>query len=178
MHCVLFSGEAIDRLKRWQQENPSASGPALEEELRSIQTFAGLQPAYKVLIYLSTNLTATTSAGLLQEVVTYSPVLKSMAKSPIQQRQLIAAVEWYCTVRAEAMSKFFPVLLKHLFDEEVLEEDPLLEWSTDPARNEYTLASISDDLLDNLRKLAAPFVVWLQEAEEEGDSTADDEDEE
>lgn len=149
----------------------------MEEELRSIQTFAGLQPCYKAVIFLATNLTTTTAAGLLQDVIAHSAVLKSIGKSLIQQRQLIAAAEWYCTSFNEAMSRFFPVLLKHLYDEEILEEDTLLEWSTDPARNEYAITSVSDDMLDNLRKLAAPFVVWLQEAEEE-DNSNDEEGEE
>jgi translation initiation factor 5 len=168
--CYCIVAEAINRLRRWQQENATASLTALEEELRSIQTFAGLQPCYKVVVFLATNLTTMTAAGLLQDVIAHSAVLKSIGKSLIQQRQLIAAVEWYCSCFNEAISRFFPVLLKHLYDEEILEEDTLLEWSTDPARNEYTIASVSDDMLDNIRKLAAPFVVWLQEAEEEGNS--------
>ena len=104
-------------------------------------------------------------------------MLRSLAPSLIQQRHLIAAFEWLCGTRYTSLAKFFPVLLKHLFDEEIVEEDAFLKWNADLTRNEYTAdhTMISLDTLDQLKVYAQPFIVWIQEAEEEGDS--DDEEE-
>ena len=77
------------------------------------------------------------------------------------------------------MLKYFPIILKQLFDEEIVEEDVFLEWAGDLTRNEYSVdeSMISFDALEGLRAAAAPFVTWLQEAEEEDDE-GDEEDEE
>ena len=157
-------------------EHVDAATSVVEDELRSIQTFAAFKPSYRFLIYVGANFSAPTytSASLLSEIVSRSTAFAALAKTPTLQRQLIAAFEWFCASKAPTLIKFFPVILKHLFDEEILEEDSLLEWSTDPARNEYSINSVSDESLDQLRALAVPFIVWLQEAEEEGDE--DDED--
>jgi translation initiation factor 5 len=94
-----------------------------------------------------------------------------------QQRHLVAAVEWFCGSRhPSALLKFFPVVLKTLFDAEVVEEEVFLAWSGDLTRNEYSAddSMVSLEALEELRLLAGPFVTWLQEAEEEDDDENDD----
>jgi translation initiation factor 5 len=148
----------------------------IEDELRSVQTFAALKPSYKVLIYLSAKLTATSLSALSAEIIACKYVLVGLTKSPIQQRQLIAAIEWFCGVRNASLIKFFPALLKVFFDEELIEEDVFLEWAADHAKNDYTINSITDAVLERLRELSHPFIVWLQEAEEEEEEEDEDED--
>ena len=48
--------------------------------------------------------------------------------SAIQQRHMIAAFEWFCGRKYPNLMKFFPVVLKQLFDEELIEEDVFFEW--------------------------------------------------
>jgi eIF4-gamma/eIF5/eIF2-epsilon len=160
----------------WQIENSGHSCAVLEDELRSIQTFAALKPSYKVLIYLAANFSGSNLASLNADIVSHKPVLVQLSKSPIQQRQLIAAVEWLCGVRSPAILKFFPAMLKTFFDEEMVEEDVFLEWYQDTCRNSYSIPVVTDETLDNLKATARPFYDWLQEAEEEGEE--DDEDDE
>lgn len=142
-------------------------GSQLEDELRSIQTFAALKPSYKILIYLGANLAGTSLASLNAEIIHHKVVIANLSKSDIQQRQLIAAVEWYFGVRFPNLMKFFPAILKTLFDEEVVAEDVFLDWYQDTPRNGYTIPIVSDDVLDSLKATARPFYDWLQEAEEE-----------
>lgn len=70
---------------------------------------------------------------------------------------------------------FFPVILKHLYDADIVEEDLLLEWASEPEPSEeFTPAAISIDQFKELRKKAEPFVVWLQQADEEDDEDGDE----
>lgn len=65
---------------------------------------------------------------------------------------------------------FFPVILKHLYDADIVEEDALLEWASElEPSDEYTPTAISIEQFAVLRKKAEPFVVWLQQADEEDD---------
>ena len=76
--------------------------------------------------------------------------------------------------------KYFPVVLKQLFDEELVEEDVFFEWSADNTRNEFSaeFSMIDIDTLENLKATASLFIIWLQEAEEEGEEEEESEDEE
>lgn len=66
---------------------------------------------------------------------------------------------------------FFPIILKHLYDADIVEEEAFLMWAGEEGRSEeFTPSALSDDQVAILRKKATPFVTWLEEAdEEEGD---------
>lgn len=94
--------------------------------------------------------------------------------------KLLAAFEWFCGRKYPQLMKFFPVVLKSLFDEELVEEDVFFEWAGDMTRNEFTaeFSMIDIDTLEHLKNSASLFITWLQEAEEEGEDGDDDEEEE
>jgi hypothetical protein len=56
--------------------------------------------------------------------------LLSPIESEIQQRHLIAGIEWFCGTKYPNLSRFFPVMLKQLFDDELVEEETFFNWST------------------------------------------------
>jgi translation initiation factor 5 len=89
---------------------------------------------------------------------------------------VIAAIEWLCSTKYPSLLPYFPVLLKHLYDEDILDEDTILAWHADFSRNEFTSDStlVSDVSLEQLKISAQPFCVWLNEAKEEGESSDDD----
>ena len=150
-------------------ENFNATDAVLLEELRSIQTFAALRPADRIIIYLGAKFTEEIiSSG---QIVEHKNVLSALAPTQIQQRHMIAAFEWFCGRRYPQLMKFFPVVLKQLFDEELVEEDVFFEWAGDMTRNEYSaeFSMIDIDTLENLKNSASLFITWLQEAEEEGE---------
>ena len=76
----------------------------------------------------------------------------------VMERHLISACEGLCADKP----KNFAVLIKQLFDEEVLEEDTILEWAGE-GRTDYTLESVNEDSRCKMRAEAEPVVVWLQE---------------
>jgi translation initiation factor 5 len=159
----------------WIADNAAASPAVIMDELRVIQAFGSFRPADRVIIYVG----AVMSDQLItsNEIVAHKHVLSLWSSSAPLQRHLIAGFEWLCGVKIPSLLKLFPVVLKTLFDEELVEEDVIFAWHTDIMRNEFSAdqSLISLDTLEQLRVAAGPFITWLQEAEEEGD---DDEEEE
>ena len=110
------------------------------------------------------------------ELSKLKPVLAAMTTTPIHQRHLLAAAEWLCGSRFPSLLKFFPVVLKQLYEEDLIDEDVIFEWDADSIRNDFTADSsmISDETLEALKSHAKLVVVWLREAEEEGDDKDED----
>ena len=174
---VSFVEEGIERFKFWLKSHSEASVADQLEELRNIQTMSSLTPSFRCIIYLGGLFTEQAAAA--NEVAKYADLLKGLAPTEIQQRHLLAAFEWLCGRRfPERLLKLFPKVLMQLYDAEVIEEDTFLAWAGDTTRNEYTFdeSMISFDTLEILHQNAAPFIKWLQEAEEEGDEEDDEED--
>jgi hypothetical protein len=163
------------------------------EELRSCQTLSSLPPSYRYLILMGTLFTSQCIAS--NEILKYKSILSNLLtkQNHIQQRQLIAATEWLIGVKfgnstsspttaetgpssSVSLVRMFPVLLKQLYDEDLIEEEVLFDWFHDELKNEYTVdgSIISMETLEQLKEASKPFIVWLQQADEEDD----DEDEE
>ena len=134
--------------------------------MRSIQTMHSLRPADRIIIFLGAIF--TDAAVTAKEITNHKKLLAILAPSAIQQRHLIAGFEWFCGARYPALIRFFPILLKELFDEEIVEEDIFFNWAADYPRNEYTVdeSMIQFEALEQLKSVSAPFITWLQEAEE------------
>lgn len=193
---------AVEQFRSWVSHNPdaidfiNASSPSvsaslkqqrftqLYEELRSIQNLSSLRPADRLIIFLGVvfplDCVADNSVAKFKEILHYF-VLK---KDVIQQRQLISAVEWLIGVRNSSQSsdgdraiRFFPVILKQLYDEDLLEEEVLYEWYNDTLRNDFTVdeSIMSDRTLQLLRDSSGLFIKWLQEADEEDGENEEEE---
>jgi hypothetical protein len=170
----LHTDEGIDRFKLWSRENATAGVAAICDELRAIQTFAALRPSDRIIIYMGAMFTADAITG--NEMEKFKMTLSALAPSAIQQRHLIAAIEWFCGTRMPTMLKYFPVMLKHAYDLDLLDEENILEWSRAPIRNEFSAEEtmITDTTLEELKAMAVPFITWLEEAESD-ESGSDEE---
>jgi translation initiation factor 5 len=168
----------MERLKLFLSANPTATTEQICDELRNIQTMASLRPADRIIIYLGAVFTENMVAE--KEVEKHADVLRALAASAIQQRHLIAAFEWLCGTRYPSRIKYFPILLKQLLDEELVEEDTFLAWAADFTRNEYSAeqSMVCLDTLEQLKASAQPFITWLMEAEVEGESSEGEDEEE
>lgn len=95
------------------------------------------------------------------------------------QRRLIGVMEQLCAVKYPELQKWFPLLLKQLYDEDIVEEEVFLEWyeegeeddddSETGHRSEYTRRDVTDEMVEALRGEAAKFINWLKEADSEGE---------
>jgi translation initiation factor 5 len=157
---------AVLALRKFLSENPSASPSTVAEKVVNEQMASGLKSQDKIRIFFWAAFTLDFIKEKQVEKHAAAVVVIIQGKS-VMERHLISACEELC----KEEPKKFAVLLKQLFDAEVLEEDTVFEWAGE-GRTEYTLDSVDEDRRAALRGEAEPVVVWLQE----DDSSDDDED--
>ncbi|XP_047028131.1 eukaryotic translation initiation factor 5 isoform X1 [Helicoverpa zea] len=92
-------------------------------------------------------------------------LLRCTRAEPRAQRAVLHALTALCEHHAALRPKV-PAILKLLYDEDIVEEKAILEWSAKPSRK-YA----SKEVIADVRRRAAPFLEWLQHAEEDSSGT-------
>jgi translation initiation factor 5 len=149
----------------------------LLDELRAIQNFGALKALYKPVIFLGGFFSE--AAFTASEVAANKEALAKLGNTHLTQRHIISAFEWLCGSRFPSLLRYFPAFLKHLYEEDLVEEEVFLSWNADYPRNEFSVdeSLLSDEILEELRSKASPFITWLQEAEEDEEDEEEDDDE-
>eukprot|EP00752_Nemacystus_decipiens_P010461 g9320.t1 len=152
------------------------SNETIFEEIRTAQTFAAFPVHYRIHLYVAASF-ATADKVTQDDIASRAPMFDMLKSRPDDQRHIIGAFELLCQVHRPNLMGFFPVILKHLYDSDIVEEEAMLMWAGESGRSEeFTPPALSDEQVAALRAKAAPFVTWLEEADEEDDDD-DDEDE-
>lgn len=170
--------DSIEHFKNYLASHPTATTAEKVEELRNITTMNALPAASRIAIFLGAVCPENFIAA--KTVETQSETLQALANGEINQRQMLAALEWLVGTRFPASARVVAKALMQLYDAEVVEEDVFLAWAGDTIKNEFTVhdTMIDYDTIEAVRGHAMPFVKWLQEAEEEGEEDEEDDDEE
>ena len=58
-------------------------------------------------------------------------------------------MEHLCGVRIPELLKWFPLVLKQLYDEDLVEEELFIEWFEEEGRTEFTRREVSDELVSS-----------------------------
>ncbi len=157
---------SVEATKNFLSENPDASPSTIAEKVVNEQMASGLKSQDKIHIFIRAAFTPDFFKQ--KQVQTWAPTIAKITQGKnVMERHLISACENLCADKP----KNFAVIIKQLFDEEVLEEDTILEWAGE-GRTDYTLESVNEDQRCNMRAEAEPVVVWLQEddsSDEESD---------
>lgn len=162
---------AIVGVQRFMKENPDASAGEVAEDVVNQQMASALKSHDKIHIFLRAVI-ASQDDFKNKAIENNAEIIgKITQKNPIMERHLISAAEGLCS-GSILEPKYFPVMLKQLFDEDVLAEMVILEWAFD-GRTEYTLDSVDEDMRSTLRAKAEPVVAWLQEDSDSDDSDSD-----
>eukprot|EP00558_Chaetoceros_sp_UNC1202_P002487 CAMPEP_0197243180 /NCGR_PEP_ID=MMETSP1429-20130617/8702_1 /TAXON_ID=49237 /ORGANISM="Chaetoceros sp., Strain UNC1202" /LENGTH=410 /DNA_ID=CAMNT_0042703341 /DNA_START=398 /DNA_END=1630 /DNA_ORIENTATION=+ len=157
---------AIQGVQSFMKNNPDASDTEVAEVVINQQMASALKSQDKIHIFLRAFITPKFFSN--QEIEKNASIMQKITQgNPIMQRHLISAIEGVNTSTEGLEPKFFPVMLKQMFDEDLLEEKVILDWAFD-GRSEYTLDSVTEDQRANLRGQAEPVITWLQ-----GDSDSD-----
>lgn len=90
-------------------------------------------------------------------------------KQEKSQKYLLGALEKLIEMKQDALLPKVPHILKKLYDLDVVVEETLQEWGK-KASKKY----VSKEVAQEIHKRAAPFLKWLQEAEEEESSDEDE----
>jgi len=85
------------------------------------------------------------------------------------QKYLLGGIEKTIEAHEATLLVRVPLILKALFEEDVLEEEVILEWSKKVSKK-----YVSKDVAQKIHDKAAPFIKWLKEAEEESESSEGD----
>jgi len=89
-------------------------------------------------------------------------LLRFTHENPKGQKYLIGGIEKTVESFEAALLPKVPHIFKELFEEDVLEEEVILEWAKKVSKK-----NVSKELAQKIHDKAAPFIKWLQEAEEE-----------
>ncbi|XP_067680863.1 eukaryotic translation initiation factor 5-like [Haliotis asinina] len=86
------------------------------------------------------------------------------------QKYLLGGLEQLVgNVHKETLLPKMPHILKALYDADILEEEVLLDWAKKVSKK-----YVSKQVAAEIHEKAAPFITWLQEAEEETEDEDDD----
>jgi len=151
---------AVQATKVFLARNPDAPVKEITEVVLNEQMASALKSHDKVHIFAQAALTP--DFFKLKLISKYAPVFSQlMNDNPIMSRHLISALEGICIDNP----KHFPVMLKQMYDEDILEEDVILLWASE-GRGEYTLEKVDEEMRVLLRSHAEPVVVWLRQDDE------------
>jgi len=89
-------------------------------------------------------------------------LLRFTHENPKGQKYLIGGIEKTVESFEAVLLPKVPHIFKELFEEDVLEEEVILEWAKKVSKK-----NVSKELAQKIHDKAAPFIKWLQEAEEE-----------
>lgn len=160
---------AVTGVQNFMKDNPDANVTDILDIVKNQQMSSALKSHERIHIFM--NSVMTSGFFKKKEIENYSPIIQKITNGSIEMlRHLISSVEELCVKQIQA--KYFPVILKQLYDEDILGEDLILEWAFD-GRSEYTRQSVDEETRAHLRGNAEEFVSWLQE-----DSDSDDSDDE
>ncbi|XP_012278465.1 eukaryotic translation initiation factor 5 [Orussus abietinus] len=85
------------------------------------------------------------------------------------QKYLLRGIEQVIALHKEKLMPKVPGILKLFYDYDILEEKAVVEWASKVSKK-----YVSKDLSQEIHDKAAPFLTWLEQAEEEEDSEDDD----
>lgn len=159
---------AVEGTKNFIQENPNASVRDLVDMVTNQQMASALKSQDKVHIFVRAAITPQFFKN--KEIQKYAPAISGLVNgNKIMERHLIAALEFVNVDKP----KNFPVMIKQLYDEDALDEEAILEWAEE-GRSEFTLDDVDEETRALLRAEAEPVIVWLQEADSDDESGAED----
>uniref|UniRef100_A0A2P2LXL5 Eukaryotic translation initiation factor n=1 Tax=Rhizophora mucronata TaxID=61149 RepID=A0A2P2LXL5_RHIMU len=143
----------VDKLKEYLKKGSSAS------QLKSfLGTLSGTP--HEVMNSLFTALFEGVEKGFAKEVAKKKDYLAVATQEEGSQMALLNAIELLCGKASPAM-KEVALVLKTLYDNDVLEEEIILEW--------YQKGLGGDNKASPIWKNVKPFIEWLQNAESESE---------
>lgn len=165
-------------MQQFLASNPAAPAQAVLDELRMVSTLSALPVEDRMYLFVRAAFGA--DAAKANAVAKHRAVLKGLILSvdaEAYQRRLIGVMEHHCAVAFPGQGKWFPLLLKQLYDEDLVEEEVFLEWyeEEDGDGGEFARREVTAEMARALREGAGKFIKWLEEASSDEESGSDEE---
>lgn len=111
------------------------------------------------------------TANIIAEAKKYRNLLLRFTHDDAKaQKYLIGGIELILALHAAKLMDKVAVIFKLFYDLDLLEEKSILDWSLKISKK-----YVSKEVAAQIHEKAAPFVKWLQEAEEESEEDSEDE---
>jgi translation initiation factor eIF-2B subunit epsilon len=164
-----FENEAAATLQRNLEEDHEADLSIIELNSLRMSFNASFDQVRECTIHFVLKLlTSETTSSQVEKIFNrWSPVIRKFIFDTSDQLYVLELTEEFIANKPE-LHKLFLSILKNTYDWDIFEEEVIVEW------HEQEAPESDSDKYTKLRKLAEPFVNWLQEAEEDSD---DDDDE-
>ncbi|KAI8054034.1 eukaryotic translation initiation factor 5 [Syncephalis plumigaleata] len=158
------SGPTVyDRFGEEVEKNPDWNDEQIIEKAKEMNVF-GKHRVVVVLVQVVFN------EKLVQQVRKRAPLLREFVSNEKAQKSLLGGIERLVGNKYPDLMPKLPAVLKVLYDEDIIEEKVVLKWGSKPSRR-YVERSVSK----KVRAAAEPFLVWLQQAEEESEEESEEE---
>jgi len=168
---LLTPKEAVTaELKDFLAANPTATAAEVVSTLRDKQ--ASKMMPLKECAYIAMDVLFDEAIVKEGQVAKHAAVLQNLAQTDangFMARHIIGAVELFFGHRYPSLAKGFPLVLKQMYDEDILDEDFILAWADAGITYDFSPQELQGESLKELRALAEPCVNWLREADEDED---------
>jgi translation initiation factor 5 len=145
------------------------SAPRTDAEIKDKLKEMGVRSDKALTILACTLLTDAVLAE--KQIEAHTKLLATLVKNDKCQRALLGGIERLVGVQHPAvLLPKLPLILKALYDAELVEEEAFLTWADKPSKK-YVDRKVSKEL----RAKAAPFISWLREADSDGSSGSEEE---
>jgi len=146
--------------------NPDAAAGAIVEKVKNEQMASALKSFDKIHVLLRACITP--NFFKTGDVGKHATAIKIIINNNADlQRWAISSCEWLCR---EASTTSFPLLLKLMYDEDILDEEVLLLWAgSADTRDSFVDKEVTEERRKELHESAKQFIEWLEEAESESD---------
>lgn len=143
------------------------------EEATKLQTNCGLSPKDRIPILFFAIMCDQPTATQMQN----ASALSSLADTKEAQIEMLVCLE-ETVVRCEESKKetalaVIPLILKMLYDEDVVDEEIIMQWFDNEIKIKHTRCAVSDEVRAQIKTNAQPIIDWLKEADTEEESEAE-----
>ena len=145
----------------------------ISAELRRLAMSRGLDEPQKLKVLLEAIIDITTPKTVVEQFKKHTDLLKyftssSSSSSSSENRNtgttLLTCIEDLIGVVERKLLPYAPMIMKTLYEEEVLEEPTLISWYDAPPEASWL---VNKEVAAEVRSKAKPFIEWLKNAEEE-----------
>eukprot|EP00475_Leptophrys_vorax_P028945 TRINITY_DN421_c0_g1_i1.p1 TRINITY_DN421_c0_g1~~TRINITY_DN421_c0_g1_i1.p1 ORF type:complete len:414 (-),score=147.24 TRINITY_DN421_c0_g1_i1:62-1303(-) len=173
---ALLDERAMKESLRELIEEKATSVAEIVSEFRRIQLARNLPESEKYSLLLEVVLDATKPKEIVLQIETRAELLKEFAGSVEKDRLLIGAVEKFIGLdHKESLFSRTLLVFQALYDQEILAEESILAWHDAPADSSFR---VDEATATAIREKVDKFVVWLREADEDGEEAEEEEEEE
>ncbi|KAJ1839593.1 eukaryotic translation initiation factor 5, partial [Coemansia sp. RSA 2703] len=147
----------------------TANTSATDREIFDKAASLGLEKKHRALVVVIMCVFVD-PATLIKDIGKRDKLLMAFGDSDKHQRAILGGFERVIEAHADKLMSKTPLVLKALYDEEIVDEEAFVEWGKKPSKK-----YVAKETAKQIHKAAEPFLRWLEEADEESDD--DDEEE-